>query len=274
MMMRESEMIDPATLRLNAFRRGRQILEGLAGLAPVRVREGVQRPGDVLLDIQETYDYDPWDIALLGALTGLLHPRTRLPQLLRDEASRITRERRQFLQALRTLQKKFMTGDRPTVSCIQAVLAPRPAVGLVLTTGRPAEWVLNEFAGAVLVVLGQTRAAKMPEPPLEPIGLAFGFGCELLRSIGIRATRRSLEERARALPNLPPPPNDDAPLDWAEALTERLTRVPEASDILRRVFAPDDATPLPLTTIRYRMTARSPEIIARRFTRRALPPKP
>jgi hypothetical protein len=263
------EELDAATLRQRAYRRSRQILE-----AHARKRKGrdVERPGDVLEDIAETYDYEPWDVALVAALTVLLHPRTRVPEALRAETARITAERRRVVQAIQTLQAKFMQGDRPILTCVQFVLAPRPAVGLVYATGRPQEWALDEFAGAIRVILGQARVPGMPEPPREPIGQALDMGKELLDTLGIKVRRRSLEERAAALPDLPPAPDDADPLAWAQALSRRFTRVPEGRDILRRVFTP--AEDLPLLTVRYRVTANSPDIVVRRFRRKALPPKP
>lgn len=250
-------------LRDRAFERSRQILEQHA-----RPRSD-QRPSDVLEDIAETYDYQPWDIALISALTVLLHPRTQVSQALRSETARITRERRQLLQALRTFQQKYMHGNHPTVSCFQVVLAPRPGVGLIYNTGRPSEWVLNEFAGCIQVVLGQARIGGMSTPPLEPIGNAFDIGRDLLRSVGIMVARGSLYDRARALPDLPPEPMDDDPLGWAETIAGRLSRVPKGNAILRRILIPQDD--LPLETFRYRMTALSQDVIVRRFTRKALP---
>ena len=264
----EAEEVDAATLRKRAFVRSRQILEECA-----RQQKGrnAERPSDVLEDIAETYNYQPWDLALVAALTALLHPRTRVPQALRAETARITAERRRVGQALRILRKKFMQGDEAIISCSQIVLAPRPAVGLIYTTGRPDEWALDEYAGAVRVILGQARVPGMPTPADEPIGLAFEFGQELLAALGISVARRTLEERAQALSDPPPAPDDAAPLAWAETIGRRFNRVPEGRDILRRVLTLADD--LPLQTLRYRVTANSPDIFIRRFVRKRLPDK-
>jgi len=257
---------DAATLRARALVRSRQILEACARKGKGRSTE---RPSDVLEDIRDAYEYEPWDVALIGALTAILHPRTRVPQALRAETARITAERRRLIQAMRALNRKFMAGSRPTVSCLQVVLAPRPGVGLVYTTGRPSEWVLDEFAGCMLVILGRARPRNMAEPPREPIGVAFDLGRELLGSVGIEAPRRSLDERVRALPDLPPEPTDEDPLGWANVIARRLTRVPEGDAVLRRILVPDED--LSLETFRYAMRASSPDIFVRRFTRKALP---
>jgi len=258
--------MDPATLRARALAGSRQILEACARKAKGRSTE---RPSDVLEDIGEIYNYEPWDIALVAALTAVLHPRTRIPQTLRAETARITAERRRLLQALRTFRQKFMAGERPTVSFFQVVLAPRPGVGLVYTTGRPSEWVLDEFAGCILVILGRARIHNMAKPALGPIDLAFDFGRELLGSVGIEAPRRSLDERVGTLPDLPPEPTDEDPLGWANVIARRLTRVPEGSAVLRRIFVPEEG--LSLETFRYGMRTSSPGIFVRRFTRKALP---
>lgn len=259
---------DAATLRARALTRSRQILEACARK---QKRRSAQRPSDVLEDIGETYNYEPWDIALVAALTALLHPRTRVPQALRAETAQITAERRRLLQALKTFRRKFMEGNRATATCVQVVLAPRPAVGHVYTTGRPQEWALDEFAGAVRVILGQARVPGMHTPALEAIGFAFDFGRELLGALGIHVTRRSLPERAQALRDLPPEPDDAAPLTWAEAVARRFSRVAEGRDLLRRLLIPEED--LPLQTLRYRLTAGSSDIVVRRFLRKRLPEK-
>ena len=256
------------TLRARIFAQSRQVLE-----AHARERKGrsVERPTDILEDIADEYQYEPWDVALIGALTTLLHPRSRVPQVLRAETARITAERRRLLQALRTLRMKFMTGDRPAVSCIQVVLAPRPGVGQIYLTGRPSEWVLDEFAGCILVTLGRARLPDARGPSLKSLGLAFSYAQELLEVVGIHTSRRSLEERAAALPDLPPEPNDEDPLGWADAIGRRLARLPEGDALLRKLLVPES---LPLETFRYRLAASSPDIAVRRFTRKALPKKP
>lgn len=261
---------DPARLRAWILIRGRQILEECA-----RKERGPRdlKPSDVLEDIADAYAYEPWDVALVGVLVARLHPRTRVPQALRAETARIAAERHRLVQALRSFGKKFMARGRPVVSCVQVVLAPRPGVGHVYTTGRPSQWILDEFAGAIRAILGQARVPGLKHRLRDPIatGFAFSYGKDLLSSLGIRVMRRSLEERARALSDLPPEPNDQDPLGWADAIARRLGRVPEGDAILRRLLVPET---LPLETFRYRMTASSPDIVVRRFTRKALPKKP
>ncbi len=262
--------VDARTLRERALARSRQILEMSA---KQKKRPSTQKPSDVLQDIEGAYNYEPWDVALVAALTALLHPKTRVPQALREKAARITRERRRVFQWLRTAQKRFMTGDDPIITHIDTVLAPRPAIGVVYTSGRPSTWVLDEFTANIMTILGRARVRVLPTPPLRPLDDALIFGEELLKALGINLGDIGLEARAQALlrtGDLPPEPDDEHPLAWADGIARRLCRVWEDRDILRRIFVPSEE--LPIQTLRYRVRAGTPDIFARAFRRRRLPP--
>lgn len=263
--------MSPIDLRALLYKRSLQILEKSAPTD--KKMQSIQRPTDVLEDITETFDYEPWDLAFVAALTALTHPRTRVPQALRTETARITKERRRLVQELRRFQKKFMAGPAPTVAALGVVLAPRPAVGCVYATGRPREWALDLFAGAIRTILAEVRVSTMPELPLEPVGLAFGYGRELLGTLGVHVSPENLSERARTLSDSLPAPTDEAPWDWANAVFARFF-APQAEGraVLRRLLTPDGE--LPIQTLRYRLRAGTDDIFVRAFRRRALPQKP
>lgn len=258
--------MSPKQLRKFLYKRSLQILEKSAK------KPSAQRPMDVMVDITETFDYEPWDLAFVAALTALTHPRTRVPQALRAETARITKERRHLVQELRRFQKKFMVGPAPTVAALKVDLAPRPAVGSVYTTGRPREWALDLFAAATRIILAEARISTMPEPPLEPVGLAFDYGRELLGTLGIRVSPSNLSERARLTDPLPAPTDED-PWSWAKTVFAHFFHPQaEGNAVLRRVLTPDEE--LPLLTLQYRLRAGSDDILIDYFLHEALPQKP
>lgn len=261
--------MSPTELRALLYKRSLQILEKSAPTG--KKMQNIQRPTDVLEDIAETYSYEPWDLAFVTALTALTHPRTRVPKELRAETARITAERRRVVQELRRFRKNLMTGSAPTIASLSVVLAPRSAVGCVYTTGRPREWALDLFAGAIRTILADVRVSTMPTPALEPVGLAFDYGKDLLSALGIRISPSNLSERARLSDPLPAPTDVD-PWGWANTVFAHFFN-PQAEGraVLRRLLTPDGE--LPLQTLRYRLRAGSDDIFVRSFRRQALPQK-
>ena len=142
-----------------------------------------------------------------------------------------------------------MHGDRPTVSCFQAVLTPRPGVGLIYSTGRPSEWVLNEFASCIRVVLGQARIGGMPFTRFDVPGTPLGMEPLLTLRLGVSRSgpyisirdsrhaknpsqrerslvllKEALRERGRELVPCPPFPSDIARFEFRHNPPERLRR--------------------------------------------------
>ncbi len=212
----------------------------------------------VLGEIEALYHYDAWDVLFILAATLRLHPHTGVPAAFRRQAAEYKQQRREMTRDLRHFQEKWMTGERPMAQSLEVMESAHPAYALVETRGRPSDWMLDEFAGHLGVILVDTRWAKQARPwnpDADPFDFAFGYGRDLLNMTGpFHTSTQALYGRywrLKTAGNLPSPPDDETPHEWIKHVIRRTTERIGASE--RAVFLL--STALPQEVNRLRLTA-------------------
>jgi len=247
---------DPASIRRRAREGSRRVIEE-------RAPRGEPGHGwkDAFVEIEECYGYDAWDLHYALGVTCFLHPKTRPREEDRPRAAARKKRRHQMEKDVRRLQRKWMSGPDPAACLVFVVEVPRPWHELLELGGKAADWMIDEFAGHVGIILGEARRARAgpEEPEPDPYRQAFTFGCQLLRTSGILPREKGgreispqeqiedLRERFRVMRernDLPPAPDDENPRAWIRDLWRRILGgfAPDR----RRHLEPAEGLPVPL----------------------------